>query len=98
MNRTKIVVILMMIVLLGLVCGWVLQEQLQKAPVITPAPAPPVSRSHASTLPVREGFCCMQAGKACTQTQDAVGCFSIGGQAFNVLQANCDSYCLHATP
>lgn len=94
MSRTKLVVCLVAVVVVGFAFGWFLMGQGPEPRAIS-TDAPPVQ----ATKPVsKAGFCCVEVGSACRSAENPGECFRAGGRAFNTVQKNCDYYCTNVTP
>ena len=96
MSKKKIFLTVVVVILVGLVCGWFLQQWWGGGVPVSPVQ---VGTPPAATKPLsKAGFCCATPGSACTQVTDPGVCFRAGGRAFNAVQANCDYYCTHVKP
>jgi hypothetical protein len=95
MSRRRAAFVIVLIVVLGFVCGWLLQRWWEGGAV---SPVNPNAASNATAPKSQRGFCCVTAGKACTDVENPGSCFRAGGQAFNTLQPKCDYYCLNVKP
>ena len=97
MTRTKAFFLFLLVILLGLVAGWFLQQWLQGPPQVSPVDVnTPVSIPQKPKS--KAGFCCITAGSACTEVENPGICFRSGGLAFNVSQVNCDYFCSKVKP
>ncbi len=97
MSRTKLVVALLIVIVLGAAFGWFLQQWWDGAPSVSPVevgePAAPSVKTAS-----KAGFCCVTLGKGCLAADNAGMCFRSGGKAFNAVKNNCDYYCSNVKP
>lgn len=95
MSRTKLVVVLVVVIVLGAAFGWFLQQwwdgRVTVSPVEVTEPGAAVTKPKS-----KAGFCCVEIGKGCLSADNAGMCFRSGGKAFNAVQSNCDYYCINA--
>ena len=95
MSRSKVVVSILVVVLLGVAFGWFLQQWWEGRTTTSPVE---ITGSGAGIVKpaAKDGFCCAQLGKGCLPAQNAGVCFRSGGKAFNPDKRNCDYYCANA--
>ena len=89
MTRTKALIVVILVVILGFLLGWWLSGS------IAPAPQTPVQGGATSSYPhVTDGFCCITPGQACIAVSTPGSCFSQHGKGFNSRQPTCDHFCV----
>ena len=89
MRRTQLLVVL--VVIGGLLAGYILRSFLQPAPVATPTPIG-IPDTDVSGPPVA-GWCCTDAQNTCLQDDSALGCLDEGGLGFHKTKDGCDKLC-----
>lgn len=95
MNRNRVLLSIVVIVVVGFLIGWFLQAWWQGSRATSPVD--PAAATSTET-PVTSGFCCLQAGNTCAPVESAGVCFRSGGEAFNTVQRNCNYYCVNIKP
>lgn len=95
MSRSKVVVILLLIIALGGVFGWFLQQWWDGRNLTSPVEVTEDGAAIAKPL-AKSGYCCVELGKECLPAQSAGECFRSAGKAFNPVERNCDYYCANA--
>lgn len=93
MSRTKLFVIFVLLIVLGFVLGWFLQQWWDGAVEQSPVSLTSTGATLGKTKS-KAGFCCMEIDQACVAVENPGECFRNGGEAFNASQRNCDFYCL----
>lgn len=94
MTRTFVVSALVVLLVLGLVFGWFLQQWLEGG-VVQRRVAGENGEVELHRSASKAGFCCMTIGSACTPVPNPGACFRDGGRSFNAVRRNCDYYCLN---
>lgn len=90
MSRTKILLAILLTVVLGFLAGWWLSSR-------AVAPVSPVTEQAASSSArprVTSGYCCLTAGEACVEVDNAASCFSRKGEGFHTGKRTCDTFCV----
>lgn len=97
MIRTKLLLLLSLVILVGFAVGWLMWLWLSQAP-ISDSGLVPGDVAQPTKQESREGYCCLSPGSACQQVTDPGLCFRAGGKGFNVVSRNCDYYCMNVKP
>ena len=95
MSRSKAIVIILVVIVLGGVFGWFVQQWWDGRNLTSPVD---VTADDAGIVKpkAKDGFCCRELGKECLPAENAGVCFRSAGKAFNPNKNNCDYYCATA--
>ena len=90
MNRTKILLAILLTVVLGFIAGWWLSSR-------AVPPVSPITEQAASSSArprITSGYCCLTVGEACAEVDNAAACFSQNGTGFHTGKSTCDTFCV----